>query len=105
MRLFHYAALVFVILVFASNAHAKWKPAYSTADPKIAAWFSNQHNQKGAWCCDQSDGHEYDGNYTLLSDGSVDIDYGYGEHFLLPDYKILTGPNPTGHAVWWYVDR
>jgi hypothetical protein len=20
-------------------------------------------------------------------------------------YKVLDGPNPTGHAVWWYLDH
>lgn len=65
-----------------------------------ADWFKSQHNSTGQWCCDEADGHYYDGNYTLNPDGSVTIGAGDGAR-TLPAYMALKGPNPTGRAVWW----
>lgn len=41
--------------------------------------------------------------YTINKDGSVSIEAPDGPH-TLPSYMVLKGPNPTGHAVWWYLD-
>lgn len=68
-----------------------------------AAWFAKQYNKNGQWCCDVSDGHEYDGDYVVNGDGSVTLDPD-GTARTLPKAMILDGPNPTGHAVWWYVE-
>jgi hypothetical protein len=50
-----------------------------------------------------ADGHEFYGDYKITADGGVEFDAN-GEHHSLPAYMVLDGPNPTGHAVWWYID-
>lgn len=62
-------------------------------------WFQSQHNSVGQWCCDEADGHLYYGDYKLNEDGSVEAE---GQR--IEPFKVLKGPNPTGGAVWWYVD-
>lgn len=84
-------------------AGARWKPTYATSDPEIQSWYKGQHNAQGQWCCDKSDGHPFFGNYTLNKDGSVTLHLERGDH-TLPEYMVIKGPNPTGHAVWWYLD-
>lgn len=68
-----------------------------------AEWFKNQHNSQGQWCCDESDGHRYDGAYKLNDDGSVTVELD-GKAHVLPKHMVLTGPNPTGYAVWWFSE-
>lgn len=82
---------------------ARWKAAYGKADPAVQAWYKQQHNAQGQWCCDESDGHPYFGSYTLNQDGSVTLNLKDGKR-TLPAYMVLNGPNPTGHAVWWYLE-
>ncbi len=83
---------------------ARWKPEYGKADPKIQAWYKSQHNAQGQWCCDESDGHPFFGTYTINKDGSVTLDLAGGKKHTMPAYMVITGPNPTGHAVWWYLE-
>ena len=73
----------------------KWQ---GESDSAQAVWFAAQHNKKGEWCCDKSDGHWYDDDYTLNPDGSVTLANG---HKLEP-YMVLDNPNPTGRAVYWH---
>lgn len=73
------------------------------ASSPYAEWFKSQHNAHGDWCCDSADGHEYDGDYQFNADGSVTVELD-GKPHVLPKHMILTGANPTGHAVWWYLD-
>ncbi len=98
------AALLAVVFASVSTAPvlARWKPQYSKADPEVQAWYKQQHNAQGQWCCDESDGHPYFGAYTMNKDGSVTLDLKGGKR-MLPAYMVLSGPNPTGHAVWWYL--
>lgn len=91
-----------VILVCSVMAQARWKPEYASADPAIQKWFNDQKNATGDRCCDESDGHRYDGQYTMNPDGSVTLHLKEGAR-VLPKAKVLLGPNPTGHAVWWYI--
>ncbi len=63
-------------------------------------WFTEQHNALGQWCCDQSDGHSYLNDYTMNKDGSVTLADGR----TIPSEKVLKGSNPTGHAVYWFLD-
>jgi hypothetical protein len=77
--------------------------ARGTHDGGNAAWFSAQYNHNGEWCCDVSDGHEFDGNYVVNANGSVTIETDDGDR-TLPAYMVLSGPNPTGHAVWWFTE-
>jgi hypothetical protein len=96
-------ALSAAALVACGAASAKWKPEYGKAAPEVQAWFKQQHNSRGEWCCNESDGHPYYGDYKINDDGSVTVDLN-GDAHTLPAYMILKGPNPTGHAVWWYLD-
>ena len=75
--------------------YAHWKPQY--AGSPYASWFAQQRNANGTSCCDQADGHFYDGAYTLNRDGSVTV----GKE-VIPKSKVLTGANPTGRPIWWY---
>ena len=84
------------------SVQAKWKADYANADPGIKQWYSAQRNKNGGWCCDNADGHDFYGDYKLDTDGSVEFDAD-GVHHKLPPFMVLNGPNPTGHAVWWYI--
>ena len=47
--------------------------------------------------------HDYFGGYAINPDGSVLLKSG-AIPYRIESYKVLDGPNPTGHAVWWYLD-
>ncbi|MGA7973635.1 MAG: hypothetical protein WCA36_12595 [Pseudolabrys sp.] len=87
----------------AAPVSARWQPEYANSDHNIQAWYKSQHNSQGQWCCDESDGHPYFGAYTLNKDGSITLDLKSGKR-TIPAFMVLSGPNPTGHAVWWYVE-
>lgn len=91
-------------VVCASPGLARWKPGYAKQPLEVQQWYQRQHNAQGQWCCDKSDGHAYFGGYTLNKDGSVTLDLGNGNKRVIPEYMVLSGPNPTGHAVWWYLE-
>lgn len=76
-------------------------PTGKYANAPYHEWYKEQYNAHGQWCCDKSDGHDYYGTVTFNADGSVTLDGGH----TLPAYMVLKGPNPTGHAVWWYVSN
>lgn len=85
----------------AKNADGQWDNAPN------AAWFANQHNAQGGYCCDGSDAHLFYGNYTMNPDGSVSVRIPDGELLIQPGNVIPynpADPNPTGTAVWWYGD-
>ncbi len=84
-------------------ALAHWKPQYANNPPEIRHWFQGQYNKRGQWCCDKSDGHAFFGTYEINKDGSVTLHLTGDETRTLPAYMVLHGPNPTGHAVWWYA--
>lgn len=94
---------VLYAVMSAAPVLARWKPEYANVSPKIQAWYKSQHNAQGQWCCDESDGHPYFGAYTLNKDGSVTLDLKSGKR-TIPAYMVLSGRNPTGHAVWWYLE-
>lgn len=98
------AVLLFaLLLILAGGAQAR-DPDGRYADSPYAKWFKEQHNKKGSWCCDQADGHEFYGEYQINKDGSVTLNPGSKEERTLPAYMVLETSNPTGHAVWWYLD-
>lgn len=66
-------------------------------------WYESQHNGKGLWCCNEADGHQYDGSYTLHEDGTVTLGELLGAPREVEAFKVLKGPNPTGHAVVWFL--
>ena len=88
-------------LLLCGAAHATWD---GPTDPKISAWFASQHNANGGWCCDSADGHPFYGSYTFDANGDVEFNAD-GKHYHLPAYMVLTGPNPTGSAVWWFAEN
>jgi hypothetical protein len=74
------------------------------ADSPHHDWYKNQRNGFGRQCCDNSDAHPYFGNYTLNNDGSVTLSLDGGD-YTIPKMMVIDGPNPTGHAVWWFADQ
>jgi hypothetical protein len=103
MTALRWATAVGLALLCSSAADARWKPEYGKQPPEVQAWFNQQHNAHGEWCCNESDGHPFFGDYSMNEDGSVTL-HAVGEARKLPAYMVLKGPNPTGHAVWWYLD-
>lgn len=102
-------AAIGVVAIFLFFMAVATSPAYSRdADGRYAGspheqWFRSQHNSEGMWCCDKSDGHEYDGDYSFNADGSVTVELD-GKPHVLPKHMVLTGANPTGHAIWWFLE-
>ena len=90
-------------LLLCGVAHARWRPEYANQPSNVQAWYQQQHNAMGQWCCDKSDGHPFFGDYSFNQDGSVTLKAD-GDAHTLPSYMVLKGPNPTGHAVWWYLE-
>lgn len=100
MRLFHITlGVVAYLALLIFPASPEWKG--ERTDAAQAAWFAAQHNKQGDWCCDKSDGHWYEGDYTFNGDGSVTLKLAEGDHHI-DAYKVLDNPNPTGRAVWWH---
>lgn len=93
--------LAILLALSVSPAFARWKAEYAQASPEIRHWFRTQYNSRGNWCCDEADGSRYDGDYTLNKDGSVTL----ADGTRVEAWKVLTGPNPTGHAVLWRYGR
>src|SRR3954465_2717344 len=90
-----------LVLLFGSAAMARWSPAYENMPPEIKSWFKQQHNSQGQWCCDESDGHPFYGDYTINSDGSVSVEFDGSQH-LIPTELVPKGKTPTGHPPAWY---
>lgn len=95
--------LAAALLGAAGPATAGWRPELASQPPEVQAWFKQQHNSRGEWCCDESDGHPFYGDYSINANGSVTVELGGAPHVIAPDL-VLRGTNPTGHAVWWYRD-
>lgn len=93
---------VILCALYAVAAQAR-DPDGRYANSPHAGWYHDQHNARGDWCCDESDGHPYFGDWKIADDGSVTVMLD-GKSHKLPAYMVLKGPNPTGHAVWWYTD-
>jgi hypothetical protein len=119
-------AIVFVSLfIFDVGAsQAKWRPEYTNADPKTAAYFEYAQSKRGGNCCKWADGYflgkEYpniysyedkqyhtrvvflkwevrpDGYYATIWDNQTDS---YTE--LRADYDASAPGNPTGVPVIW----
>ena len=99
-----YLGLIFGVFALATTPSiAKWKKQYDKLSPEIRAWYKSQRNANDQLCCDQADGHHYFGKYRLIAFGNVELQLN-GQPYILPSYMVLKGPNPTGHAVWWYTD-
>ena len=92
-------AVLSVACIGVSIAHARDPDGLYDNSP-YKKWFTTQHNDKGQWCCDQSDGHPYLDDYTMNQDGSVTLADGHK----IEAYMVLKGANPTGHAVYWFLD-
>jgi hypothetical protein len=94
-------ALLSLFILAMCKAEARDDGRYANSPYK--AWFDAQHNGVGQSCCLESDAHRYDGNYVLNADGSVVLSLNGKLHFL-PAYMVLKGGNPTGSAIWWYME-
>jgi hypothetical protein len=85
------------------QAREHYPGQYANVRPDLRQWYEDQRNGEGLKCCAESDAYDFYGDYTLHEDGSVDFETdGIRQH--IPAYQVLTGPNPTGHAVWWRND-
>src|SRR6185312_1484425 len=93
---------VFLFAIYSVAVQARDASGRYAGSP-YAERFRGQHNEKGEWCCDKSDGHEYDGYYQFDKDGGVIVELD-GKAHKLPSYMVLKGPNPTGHPVWWFIE-
>lgn len=94
----HLCTLLYIAAVFLATApaEAKWKPQY--AQSPNASWFDAQRDCKGGNCCGRADGEPYYDGYEVNADGSVTL----GNGTRIESCQVLTGPNPTGHAIWWH---
>jgi hypothetical protein len=91
-------ALVYILLT--SVCQGKYKPEYADLPESTKLWYKKLHAPSGQWCCDESDGHPYFGNYDPLPDGGVRL----GDGTVVPPSNVVITANPTGHAVWFYND-
>ncbi len=91
------AAIITAVFVAATApAQAKWKAQY--ADSPNATWYQDQKDCGGKSCCGLADGEAYHGGYELRPDGSAIL----GDGTKIDACRVLSGPNPTGHAIWWH---
>ena len=86
--------LAVVILLIGTAASAHWKPKYASAPN--ASWYEAAEGC-GIHCCGAADATRYDGNYTLNSDGSVDL----ADKTHLKACAVIQAGNPDGFAVLW----
>ena len=91
--------LLFLGLLIASPAHARWKPQYASSP--YAVWYESQRGCGGGKCCPEADAEPYYGSWAFNADGSVTLD----NAARIASCSVIRGPNPTGHAVWWHKDR
>jgi hypothetical protein len=93
-------ALCFVVaLAGAYGKNLDWR--YDNAPNKKR--YESRVNKKGERCCNEADGEPYYRDNRLTEDGRAVFDF-QGQHVEIPKDRVLTGPNPTGHAVWWYTE-
>lgn len=92
-----------IATVLLAPTHTRWQPRYADGSPYVAQWFADQRSPAGQWCCDQADGHLFYGTYTPNADGSVDATDELGKTYHIGKDQVLSGPNPTGTAVWWFA--
>ncbi|MEJ2374798.1 MAG: hypothetical protein P8Y71_05015 [Pseudolabrys sp.] len=95
--------IAFIVLVVGAagvvqQAKARWKP--ENADAPYRDWFAQQRTREGWSCCDLSDAHPvYD---AYINEGKWHVLI-LGKDYEIQPYQLLSGPNPTGHAVVWYA--
>jgi|SRR6185312_2235658 len=90
-----------ILLLLVVKSHARDAEGRYDNSP-YKEWFRAQHNSAGGWCCDEGDGHAYEDDYVFDADGNVHISID-GKPLSVESWKVLKGPNPTGHAIVWYL--
>lgn len=95
-----------LLFLLATPALAAPPPGMDPNSP-THQWFEAQHSIGGAWCCDVSDGHVLDDKDwdNLGPNGAYRVRIG-AQWFVIPSDVVRDpegGPNPTGHAVAWYL--
>lgn len=100
-----------ILLLLTTPALAAPPPGTDLNSP-LHHWFHDQHSIKGLWCCDVSDGHilsDEDWRMKLIPAGESDSGYEVrinNEWVPVPQSAMRDpngGPNPTGHAIAWYL--
>jgi hypothetical protein len=75
------------------------------ADPRLQPWFDHQHSVGGDWCCHVADGHILSESDWRASGDHYEVRIN-GIWHSIPNSAVRDpngGPNPTGHAVAWWV--
>lgn len=99
-----------------------WAGAAQAAPPPVgsedyelmhpyAEWVETQHNDKGYWCCNWSDGRTTDAR--INADGHWEVhltrqhfpDLSADKWMIVPDDKVLHHGNPVGIPIVWYSAR
>jgi hypothetical protein len=106
MRKFLRLCLTITVLVVGGNpagvvqqAQARWKPQYT--DSPYREWYQQQHDRVGWSCCGLGDAHPVYDAYIKQGKWHVPV---RGRDYEIELHQLLSGPNPTGHAVIWYED-
>jgi hypothetical protein len=93
------AFLVFIIIASLADAHM-----HDRAD--LDDWFGQLHDKKGASCCSTTDGTTIkDADWDAFEDADGKPHYRVmmeGEWQVVPDDKVLDGPNKYGTTMVWY---
>jgi hypothetical protein len=69
-------------------------------------WFAKQWSIGKSFCCNEADGHVLDDSDWRMVGGHYEVRIN-GNWIQVPATAMVDsargGPNPTGHAVIWYV--
>jgi hypothetical protein len=94
---------VLLFSLFAFQARSDPPPG---ANPAFHAWFEKQYSINGRWCCNEADGHILDDSDWRTNGSGYEVRIN-GNWKLIPPPAMRNtetgGPNPTGHAVVWYI--
>jgi hypothetical protein len=98
---------IFASLLLCSPAFAAPPPG-TDLDSPLHKWFELQHNMNGGLCCSEYDGHILeDDEWRITKDGKYQVLVMNVWYDIEPwQYRNpVGGPNPTGHAIaWWLIN-
>lgn len=102
-----HSAVVLTLGMVCMPVAGMWAAPPAGYDPNSPThrWFEAQYSRGGQWCCNVADGH-------LLEDSDWRL---IGDHYEVKLFGVWRsisadalrdpkgGPNPTGHAIVWYL--
>jgi hypothetical protein len=92
--------ILFLLALSVSSAAMARDATGRYADSPYHEWYEEQRDVYGILCCDRADARWYEGSYTINANGTVTLNLPGGD-LIIEAYKVLKGPNPTGHPVLW----